>query len=76
MCEAFAYDLMRRVRCRASERLESIQRGGQAEIAKLQALLRKAEMRVTSFERTIEQKTKENDDLTAICDDLIAKVGA
>merc|ERR1719187_457976 len=59
----------------AAERLDSVQRSKAAEIAKLQALLRKAEMRVTSLERAVEQKTHENQELTTICDELIAKVG-
>ncbi len=41
----------------------------------MQAMLRKAEMRVNSLERALEQKTKENQELTKICDELIAQVG-
>ena len=37
---------------------------------------RKAEMKIASLERTVEQKTKENEELTKICDELIAKVGS
>jgi len=59
----------------ANLRLEEVQKGRAGEIAKLQALLRKAEMRVASLERTVEQKSKENDELTKICDELISKVG-
>ena len=44
-------------------------------MAQLQAMLRKAEMRVNNLERTVEQKSQENSELTAICDELIAKVG-
>ena len=32
-------------------------------------------MRVNNLERTVEQKSQENAELTAICDELIAKVG-
>ena len=39
-------------------------------------LRRKAEMKISSLERTVEQKTKENEELTKICDELIAKVGS
>ena len=46
-----------------------------AEMARLSAMLKKAEMKVTSLERCVDQKTKENEELTAICDELIAKVG-
>ena len=31
-------------------------------------------MRVNNLERTVEQKSQENAELTAICDELIAKV--
>ena len=46
----------------AGERLESIQKSKAGEIAKLQALLRKAEMRVTSLERAVEQKVSSSID--------------
>ena len=46
-----------------------------AEIAKLTALLRKAEMGVSSLEKQVDQKNQENQELTIICDELIAKVG-
>ena len=38
-------------------------------------MLRKADMKVSTLERTVEQKTKENIELTNICDELISKVG-
>ena len=38
-------------------------------------MLRKAEMKTSTLERTVEQKTRENTELTEICDDLISKVG-
>ena len=59
----------------ANERLASIQRSREGEVAKLQAMLRKAEMRVATLERTVEEKARENRELTQICDELIAKVG-
>ncbi|NXX55643.1 TACC3 protein, partial [Scopus umbretta] len=45
-----------------------------SETAALQASLRKEQMRIQSLERSLEQKTKENDELTKICDDLILKM--
>merc|ERR1739842_105719 len=60
----------------ANSRIAEIQRSKSAEIAKLTALLRKAEMRVASLERSLEQKTRENQELTTICDELIGKVGS
>lgn len=59
----------------ANERLETVQKSRQVEIAKLSAMLRKAEMKVTSLERTLEQKNREHTELTTICDDLINRVG-
>lgn len=36
-------------------------------------VLRKKQMCVHSLKKVVEQKTKENDELTRICDDLISK---
>ena len=46
----------------------------QAEALAFQASLRKEQMRIQSLEKTVEQKTKENEELTPICDDLISKM--
>ncbi|XP_059083460.1 transforming acidic coiled-coil-containing protein 3-like isoform X1 [Tigriopus californicus] len=74
------YDLLRNHAesklAEANERIESLQQSSQANIARLQAQLRKAEMHVTSLERTVEQKTRDNEELTKICDELIANVGS
>ena len=51
-----------------------VKRGKAAEIAKLTAQLRKAEMHLSSLERQAEQKDKENVELSRICDDLISKM--
>jgi transforming acidic coiled-coil-containing protein 3 len=59
----------------ANQALEEIQRSKSGEISKLQMMIRKAEMRVSTMERTVEQKSNENKELTEICDDLISKVG-
>ncbi|XP_036402602.1 transforming acidic coiled-coil-containing protein 2 isoform X4 [Megalops cyprinoides] len=40
-----------------------------------QASLRKEQMKVESLERTLEQKNKEIEELTKICDELISKMG-
>ena len=60
---------------RANETFESMQKIKSSEIAQLQAMLRKTEMRVNQQERIVEQKTQENIELTNICDELISKVG-
>lgn len=59
----------------ANREIDNISRGQDAEIAKLTAMLKKTEMKASSLERTVDQKNKENQELTTICDDLIAKVG-
>ena len=60
---------------RANKKIESMHKNRESEVAQLQAMLRKAEMRVNNLERTVEQKAQENVELTAICDELISKVG-
>jgi transforming acidic coiled-coil-containing protein 3 len=52
-----------------------MQKSREAEVTKLQAMLRKADMKVAALERTVEEKARENRDLAQICDELIAKVG-
>ncbi|XP_006874187.1 PREDICTED: transforming acidic coiled-coil-containing protein 3 [Chrysochloris asiatica] len=59
---------------RANEEITQVRSKAQAEALAFQAGLRKEQMRVHSLEKTIEQKTKENDELTRICDDLISKM--
>lgn len=41
------------------------------EMTRLRALLRKTELKVISLQESLEQKIKENQELTTICDDLI-----
>ena len=60
---------------RANEEVAGLQRARESERAQLQAMLRKAEMKVNNLERVVEQKSQENQELTAICDELISKVG-
>ncbi|KAK2091839.1 Transforming acidic coiled-coil-containing protein 3 [Saguinus oedipus] len=57
----------------ANEEIAQVRSKAQAEVLVLQASLRKEQMRVQSLERTVE-KTKENEELTRICDDLISKM--
>merc|ERR1719450_743795 len=66
------YDVLK---THAETKLGEVKQSKAAEIAKLTALLRKAEMGVSSLEKQVEQKSKENQELTTICDDLISKVG-
>jgi hypothetical protein len=60
---------------RANKEIESLSKSQDSEIARLTAMLKKTEMKAVSLERTMDQKVKENEELTAICDELIAKVG-
>ncbi|XP_054709488.1 transforming acidic coiled-coil-containing protein 3-like isoform X2 [Uloborus diversus] len=59
----------------ANAEIESARKSGDAEVTVLRAQLKKAEMKISSLEKDIEQKNKENIELSSICDDLIAKVG-
>lgn len=59
---------------RANEEIAQVRSKAQAEALAFQASLRKEQMRVHSLEKAVEQKTKENNELTRICDDLISKM--
>ncbi|KFP07054.1 Transforming acidic coiled-coil-containing protein 3, partial [Calypte anna] len=59
----------------ANEEIAQVRSRANSETAALQASVRKEQMRIQSLERSLEQKTKENDELTKICDDLILKMG-
>ncbi|KAH0624413.1 hypothetical protein JD844_031823 [Phrynosoma platyrhinos] len=60
--------------CQANEEIAQVRSKAKTEVVALQATLRKEQMRIQSLERSIEQKAKENDELTKICDDLISKM--
>ncbi|MCI4376908.1 hypothetical protein PGIGA_G00193840 [Pangasianodon gigas] len=45
-----------------------------AEVSALQVQLRREQLKVQSLEKNLEQKTKEVEDVTKLCDELIAKV--
>lgn len=59
---------------RANLELNAIKKQNDAETLKLKALVRKAELKSKSLEETVEQKTKENKELTQIIDEMIARV--
>lgn len=61
---------------RANQELDQMRRTHQAELAKMNAMLKKSEVKSTSLEESLEQKTKENQELASICDELISKVGS
>ncbi|XP_005408758.1 PREDICTED: transforming acidic coiled-coil-containing protein 3 [Chinchilla lanigera] len=58
----------------ANEEIAQVRSKAQAEALAFQANLRKAQMQIHSLEKAVEQKSKENDELTRICDDLISKM--
>ncbi|KAM9326720.1 transforming acidic coiled-coil-containing protein 2 [Gastrophryne carolinensis] len=60
---------------RANSEIAQVRSKSQQEQAAYQASLRKEQLRVDALERTLEQKNKEIEELTKICDELIAKMG-
>jgi len=55
---------------------ETIRRAQDTEISKLRILHKKSEMKISSLEMAVDQKTKENKELASICDELINKVSS
>lgn len=60
---------------RANEEFESMRKSNEQEMTKMAALLKKAEMKIMSLQDSFDRKTRENQELTQLCDDLINKVG-
>ncbi|XP_059422154.1 transforming acidic coiled-coil-containing protein 2 isoform X7 [Carassius carassius] len=60
---------------KANAEIAQVRVKAKQEQAAYQASLRKEQMKVDSLERTMEQKNKEIEELTKICDELIAKMG-
>ncbi|XP_077437246.1 uncharacterized protein tacc2 isoform X3 [Vanacampus margaritifer] len=60
---------------KANLEIAQVRAKSKQEQAAHQASLRKEQMKVESLERTLEQKNKEIEELTKICDELIAKMG-
>ncbi|KAM6264706.1 transforming acidic coiled-coil-containing protein 2 isoform 10-T14 [Spheniscus humboldti] len=60
---------------RANAEIAQVRAKAQQEQAAYQASLRKEQLKVDALERTLEQKNKEIEELTKICDELIAKMG-
>ncbi|XP_069779855.1 transforming acidic coiled-coil-containing protein 3 isoform X2 [Narcine bancroftii] len=58
----------------ANEEIAQVRNKYKAEIAATQAHLRKEQMKVNSLERSLADKTKENFELSKICDELILKM--
>ncbi|NXX80009.1 TACC1 protein, partial [Urocolius indicus] len=60
---------------KANEEIAVVRAKAKAESAALHAGLRKEQMKVESLERALQQKNQEIEELTKICDELIAKLG-
>ncbi|XP_075697222.1 transforming acidic coiled-coil-containing protein 2 isoform X2 [Rhinoderma darwinii] len=60
---------------RANSEIAQVRSKSQQEQAAYQASLRKEQLRVDALERTLEQKNREIEELTKICDELISKMG-
>lgn len=59
----------------ANEELQKLNKAHEAEVLKMNAMIKRKDLHITSLEETLAQKTKANEELTAICDELINKVG-
>lgn len=60
---------------KANAELDLVKKAHQAEMLKLNAMLKKSEVHASSLQESLAQKIKDNEELTAICDELINKVG-
>ncbi|TSM12552.1 Transforming acidic coiled-coil-containing protein 1 [Bagarius yarrelli] len=60
---------------KANEEIAQVRGRANAECVALNASLRKEQMKVESLEKALEQKNQEIEELTKICDELIAKLG-
>ncbi|XP_054853144.1 transforming acidic coiled-coil-containing protein 1 isoform X2 [Eublepharis macularius] len=60
---------------KANEEIAQVRAKAKAESAALHASLRKEQMKVDSLDRALQQKNQEIEELTKICDELIAKLG-
>ncbi|XP_056592388.1 transforming acidic coiled-coil-containing protein 1 isoform X2 [Triplophysa dalaica] len=60
---------------KANEEITQVRAKATAESVALNASLRKEQMKAESLERALEQKNQEIEELTKICDELIAKMG-
>uniref|UniRef100_A0A8C9RWH5 Transforming acidic coiled-coil containing protein 1 n=1 Tax=Scleropages formosus TaxID=113540 RepID=A0A8C9RWH5_SCLFO len=60
---------------KANEEIAQVRAKANSESVALHATLRKEQMKVESLERALHQKNQEIEELTKICDELIAKLG-
>ncbi|GBP24429.1 Transforming acidic coiled-coil-containing protein 3 [Eumeta japonica] len=58
----------------ANQEFHKLNKAHEAELLKLNAMIKRKELHITSLEETLSHKIKANEELTAICDELINKV--
>ncbi|KAM6912259.1 transforming acidic coiled-coil-containing protein 3 [Xenentodon cancila] len=58
----------------ANEEIAEVRSKYKAEVSALQAQLRREQLKVQSLEKSLDQKGKEAEELTKLCDELISKV--
>ncbi|XP_047994717.1 transforming acidic coiled-coil-containing protein 3-like [Leguminivora glycinivorella] len=59
---------------KANETLETVKKNHSVELTKLNATIKKHEIKISSLEESLTQKTRDNEELTRICDQLINEV--
>ncbi|KAM3962433.1 uncharacterized protein ACR2FA_003335 [Aphomia sociella] len=59
---------------KANETLETVKKNHNVEITKLNAIIKKHEITIASLQESLVQKTRDNEELTRICDQLINEV--
>ncbi|XP_059053323.1 transforming acidic coiled-coil-containing protein 3-like [Achroia grisella] len=59
---------------KANETLENIKKNHNIEVTKLNAIIKKHEITIASQQESLVQKTRDNEELTRICDQLINEV--
>jgi len=59
----------------ANQEIDRLHKAKENDTLALRALVKKLELQVETMEKNLEQKTKEIQELTAICDELIQKAG-
>lgn len=60
----------------ATDEMEKTRKSASSDIARLEAAVKKSDLQVQSLQKSLDQKIRENEELTSICDELIAKVGS
>ncbi|XP_037603039.1 transforming acidic coiled-coil-containing protein 3 [Sebastes umbrosus] len=60
--------------CQANEGIAEVRSKNKSEVSALQVQLRREQMKVQSLEKSLDQKVKEAEELTKLCDELISNV--